>query len=116
MSALEAAEQALLAPGSMFELGEEEVLGERMRVFARRAPSLRALLERSASFGDAEYLVFGARRLGYREHLAQVASVARALREVYGVAKGDRVGILAANCPEWIVAFWATVSLGAVAV
>src|SRR5207248_4861939 len=34
----------------------------------------------------------------------------------YGVEKGDRVAILAANCPEWIVAFWATVSLGAIAV
>ena len=39
-----------------------------------------------------------------------VASVAQALRERYGVEKGDRVAILAANCPEWIVSFWAAVS------
>jgi acyl-CoA synthetase (AMP-forming)/AMP-acid ligase II len=32
------------------------------------------------------------------------------------VGPGDRVAILAANCPEWIVSFWATVSLGAIAV
>ena len=29
---------------------------------------------------------------------------------------GDRVAILAANCPEWIQTFWATVSLGAICV
>ena len=41
---------------------------------------------------------------------------ARSLRDEYGVGPGDRVAILAANCPEWIVTFWATVSLGAIAV
>ena len=38
------------------------------------------------------------------------------LRDEYGVGPGDRVAILAANCPEWIVTFWAAVSLGAIAV
>ena len=38
------------------------------------------------------------------------------LRDRYGVGPGDRVAILAANCPEWIVTFWATISLGAIAV
>src|SRR5262249_45373132 len=38
------------------------------------------------------------------------------LRQRYGVGKGDRIAILAANCPQWIAAFWATVSLGAIAV
>ena len=47
---------------------------------------------------------------------ARGRSVAAALRDRYGVGPGDRVAILAANCPEWIVTFWATVSLGAIAV
>ncbi len=100
----------------MFELVEEEVLGERMQVFKNRAPSLRALVERSAGFGDAEYVIFGERRITFAQHERAVASVARALRERFGVSPGDRVAILAANCPEWIVTFWATVSLGAIAV
>jgi acyl-CoA synthetase (AMP-forming)/AMP-acid ligase II len=45
-----------------------------------------------------------------------VASLAGALRDRYGIGHGDRVAILAANGPEWIQAFWATVSLGAVCV
>jgi acyl-CoA synthetase (AMP-forming)/AMP-acid ligase II len=87
-----------------------------MPVFKERAPSLRALLEASGAHGDREYVVQGDRRLTFAGHLRAVASVARALRDRYGVGPGDRVAILAANCPEWIVTWWAAVSLGAIAV
>src|SRR5512134_1250756 len=103
----------LTAPGAPFEITEEEVLGERMPVFRDRRRSLREVLAGSAALGPREYVVHGDRRVSYAEHLRLVASTARALRDLYGVRAGDRVAILAANCPEWIVAFWATVSLGA---
>jgi acyl-CoA synthetase (AMP-forming)/AMP-acid ligase II len=113
-------EAELTAPGGFFEVVEEEVLGERMAVFANRLPNLREAVVRSIGFGDAEYLMFGdgaeRRVITFLEHERAVASVAAALRERYGVGPGDRVAILAANCPEWIVTFWATVSLGAIAV
>jgi acyl-CoA synthetase (AMP-forming)/AMP-acid ligase II len=109
-------EQEMCKPGGYFEMEDAEVLGERMKVFKHRAPSLRHLLETSAGFGDKEYLVYEDRRITFQEHATAVASLARALAERYGVAKGDRVAILAANCPEWIMTFWAAVSLGAVAV
>jgi len=109
-------EGSLCGPGGPFELVEEFVLGERLRVFRHRASSLRNLLEASAAFGSREYIVCGDRRLTYADHLRAVASVAQTLQQRYGVGKGDRVGILAANHPEWIVTFWAAVSLGAVAV
>ncbi len=104
----------LTGPGGPFEIVEEDVLGERMRVFKNRARSLRDLLRSSAAHGEKEYLVHGDRRVSYREHLARVASAAAALRERYGIEKGDRVAILAANCAEWPIAFWATVSLGGI--
>ncbi len=107
--------QALFAPGAPFELAIETVLGERMHVFKRRRRSLRDLVAASDAFGDREFLVFGDRRLTFAEHGRQVASVASALRE-RGVGKGDRVAILGANSVEWIVTFFATVSLGAIAV
>ena len=106
----------LLGPGGMFELADEVVLGESMRVFRNRPRSLRELVERSVGFGDAEYFSFGDRRTSFASHAREVASVAAALRDHHGVGPGDRVAILAANCPEWIVAFWATTSLGAIAV
>jgi long-chain acyl-CoA synthetase len=103
----------LTAPGSPFEIAEELVLGERMAVYRNRRRSLREILAASAAFGEREYIVHGDRRISYAEHLRLVASTARALRELHGVRAGDRVAILAANCPEWIVTFWACVSLGA---
>ena len=104
----------LTGPGGLFEVVEEDVLGERMRVFKNRARSLRDLLRSSAAHGEKEYLVHDAQRVSYAQHLARVASAALVLRERYGVGQGDRVAILAANCAEWPVAFWATVSLGGV--
>ena len=55
------------------------------------------------------------RKLTYRELIAAVASAARALLQ-QGIGKGDRVAILSENRPEWIIAYLATTSLGAVAV
>ena len=109
-------EQALYGPEGPFALEDSVVLGERMKVFKNRAASLRALIEVSSFFGEKEYIIYENRRVSYAEHLRAVASVAKALRDTYGVGKGDRVAIVSANNPEWIVTFWATVSLGAIAV
>jgi len=104
----------LTGPGGFFETAEEEVLGERLRVFKNRPRSLREVLQTSGLHGDKEYIVDGDRRLTYAGLQQRVASVAHGLRERYGIGKGDRVAILAANCAEWPIAFWATVSLGGV--
>ena len=119
-SRLSSVEKQLLSPGSPFELVEEEVLGERVRVFANRARSLRDFLLRAREFSDAEYMVFqgtdSERRYTFGEHEALVASAAAAFADRYGIGPGDRVAVLAANCPEWVISFWATVSLGAICV
>ncbi|WP_449060647.1 class I adenylate-forming enzyme family protein [Planomonospora algeriensis] len=106
----------LTGPGGEFELAEEEVLGSRMRVFANRHGNLGEVLAASARFGDRDYVVTEHERLSFAAHAVQAASLARALHRRYGVRAGDRVAIFAANSPAWIVSFWATVALGAVAV
>jgi acyl-CoA synthetase (AMP-forming)/AMP-acid ligase II len=117
VAALREIEARLTAPGAPFEIVEEDVFGAPIRVFKERVPSLRVLLAASAAHGDAEYLVCDdGRRISYAENLRRVAKLAAALRDQFGVRPGDRVAILAANCPEWIETFWATVSLGATAV
>src|SRR3954462_4513287 len=98
-----------------FDLAEEEVLGHRMTVFRDRHRSLRALLDASLAFGDRDYLVDGDRRISYAGHHAAVGRVAQWLAQ-QGVGKGDRVAILGRNSIEWVLTFWATVSLGAIAV
>ncbi|MFD4191717.1 acetoacetate--CoA ligase [Amycolatopsis thermoflava] len=52
-------------------------------------------------------------RLTYRELREQVAAARAALVEL-GVGRGDRVVALAPNCPQTLVAFLATASLGAI--
>jgi acyl-CoA synthetase (AMP-forming)/AMP-acid ligase II len=106
----------LTAAGAPFEIARDDVRGQRLEVFTHRQRSLAQLVRDSARFGDAEYLVSVSERLTFAEHHDRVAALATALREEYGVRPGDRVAICAANRPDWVVVFWATVSLGAVAV
>ena len=114
MATLDEIRARVTGPGGPCETVEEEVLGQRMSVFKGRARSLRELLERTGQHADKEYIVHGERRVTYAEHLDLVASVARGLQERYGVGPGDRVAILAENSTEWILTFWATISLGGV--
>jgi len=109
----------LTQPGGFFETATESVNGEDMTVIAGRMKSLREMLAASANHdgGNARYYVFDdGREATYAHNIARVASIAAALRDRHGIGHGDRVAILAANCPEWIETFWATVSLGAIAV
>jgi acyl-CoA synthetase (AMP-forming)/AMP-acid ligase II len=109
-------EARLTGPGAPFEIVHEPVFGEVMPVFRQRARSLRELLVASTVHGDLEYLVCGELRLSFAQHARVVASVAKAFADRFGIGKGDRVAILAANCPEWIVSFWAALTLGAIPV
>ncbi|MFD7862483.1 class I adenylate-forming enzyme family protein [Streptomyces sp. NPDC057682] len=106
----------LTGPGGRFELSEEEVLGSRLPVFRHRQRALHEVLHASVAHADRDFIVTADRRIGFARHAAEVASLAEVLREEYGIGVGDRVAIAAANSPEWIQTFWATVSIGAVAV
>ncbi|MCX3287648.1 AMP-binding protein [Streptomyces sp. NEAU-H22] len=55
------------------------------------------------------------RRWTYAEFGAAVGELASALH-ASGVAKGDRVGIWAVNCPEWVLVQYATARIGAIMV
>jgi acyl-CoA synthetase (AMP-forming)/AMP-acid ligase II len=104
----------LTGPGGPFEIVTETVLGERVQVFKNRARSLREVLAASAAHGAKEHLVEGERRLTFADHLGHVASVAAALRDRYGIGRGDRVAVLSENRIEWPLSFWATQALGGI--
>jgi long-chain acyl-CoA synthetase len=117
LTALGAATERLTQPGTPFAVDEETVLGERMRVFAHRPRSLRAVLEGGSRHGDRDAYVFDdGRRIRFSDLVPQVASLAGVLRDRHGIGPGDRVAICAANCPEWILLLWAVASLDAVLV
>jgi fatty-acyl-CoA synthase len=75
-------------------------------------------LDRTAArVGDLEALVECAsgRRWSYPELVAEVDACALGL-DALGVQKGDRVGIWAPNCAEWVFVQYGTAKLGAVLV
>ncbi|MEV5872987.1 AMP-binding protein [Streptomyces sp. NPDC052101] len=77
-----------------------------------------ASLDRAvATWPDREALVDvpSGRRWTYAQFAADVDRVAYGLL-ASGVAKGDRVGIWAVNCPEWVLVQYATARIGAIMV
>ena len=103
----------LCGPGAPFELVEEEVLGEKLRVFAQRPRNMRDVMVSAAEkHGDSPYLVFGDETVTYRELPGRVASYAAVLAEEYGVGKGDRVAIASANTVEYALTIWACIVIG----
>jgi long-chain acyl-CoA synthetase len=84
--------------------------------------SLYSILENSArAFPDAPALSFwlpGApmgKTITYRDLLAQVEQFSAVLASL-GIGKGDRVGLVLPNCPQYVIAYFATLRLGAVVV
>ncbi|WP_137723063.1 class I adenylate-forming enzyme family protein [Prescottella subtropica] len=106
----------LTGPGGEFEIVEEPVLGARMTVMKNRAGSVGDLLTASLAWGERDYIVTADRRISFTQNAADSYALAAALKDRFGVEKGDRVAILAANTPEWITTFWATQALGAITV
>jgi acyl-CoA synthetase (AMP-forming)/AMP-acid ligase II len=108
--------EELTAPGAQFAYSEQEVRGMTMRVFDGAPPDMRFLWEMSAGFGDKTYIVYEDERITYAEAHAAVRSLAHHLVNEHSIGSGDRVAIAMRNYPEWAIAYWATVVIGAAAV
>jgi long-chain acyl-CoA synthetase len=106
----------LTAPGQLFEMEDLVIRGVPTRTWKSAPSTLRTVLELSSLHGDQDFLVYEDERYSFAEHFRIVATLGRALTEQYGVGKGDRVAIAMRNLPEWVMAFWAAISVGAVVV
>ena len=115
MSTLTETLATLTGPGGPFEVVTEPVNDIETRVYKQRMQSLRELVNQGRGHGDRDALVQGDSRHTFAELAQRISSVAAGLLSI-GVDKGDRVAIIAANSPDWLVTFWATVSIGAVSV
>ncbi|MFB3738570.1 MAG: long-chain fatty acid--CoA ligase [Candidatus Velamenicoccus archaeovorus] len=78
--------------------------------------SVFTMLEASARrFPDAPALAWLGRRLSYRWLLAEVERFSGVLAAL-GVRRGDRVGLIMPNCPQYVICYYAAARLGAIAV
>lgn len=77
--------------------------------------SLTEFLEEAAEkYPDHTALTQGERETSYRELLELTGRAAAALHET-GVRRGDRVGLMLPNCPEYVVGFFGAMRIGATA-
>jgi long-chain acyl-CoA synthetase len=107
------AHHLLTQPGSMFEVGETEIRGVQTKIWKAALPTLREVFERSAAFGAREYLVYEEERVTFGQFRGAVLRLAAQLR-ADGVRPGERVALIMRNLPEWPVAFWAAILVGAI--
>ena len=112
---LEQVDALLTAPGSRLEMAEAVIRGVPTRVWKNTPPSLAFLARHSRSHGDRLFTVYEDERISFDASFRAAAALAAELRQ-RGVGKGDRVAIAMVNLPEWPVAFFAVVALGAIAV
>ena len=106
--------KGLTGPDGYFPVRVEKVRGYDVPVLANRRQSLRDFVEGCRAHGDAEFLVLDERRITHDHFVDLVAAEAAALNADHGITRGDRVGILAANSPDWVIAYFALVSSGAI--
>lgn len=116
LRSLTAVTSRLLAGGSPFEMDTVEIRGRPTRVWKHAPATMRVCLEASLEHGDATALVYGEERLSHAEYYRTAATLAHRLVDEYGIREGDRVAVAMRNYPEWAIAFFATVSIGAIAV
>jgi acyl-CoA synthetase (AMP-forming)/AMP-acid ligase II len=105
----------LIGPGQLFEIETLQVRGSPMRSYRHAPKSLRDIWLGTAGYQDREYLIFEDERCTYAQAQQFTASIANWLAQ-HGVQPGDRVAIAMRNYPEWMLSYWAVVSMGAVAV
>ncbi len=78
--------------------------------------SVFGMLEASArKYPGTTAIAWFGRKLSYGDLLAETERCSAALAAL-GVAKGDRVALIMPNCPQYVIAYYATVRLGAIVV
>jgi long-chain acyl-CoA synthetase len=110
---IDQAHTLMTQPGSPLEIEEVLIRGVPTKTWKNLPPSLRAVVEAAKAHGERIYLVYEDERVSYDAFHRAVARLAAEMR-AQGVAKGDRVAVIMRNLPEWVVAFYAAASLGAI--
>jgi fatty-acyl-CoA synthase len=79
--------------------------------------NLSDLIDRNAAFTpDRLALRFAGQDLSYAAFAARIEAVARGLQSAHSIRRGDRVALLAANHPDYLVLLFACARLGAMLV
>ena len=102
----------LTAPGAPWELAEDAA---GLRYFVKAPRNLAEAIAVARQHGDREFLVYEGERRTFNNLLDEADRIAAAL-QAHGIGAGDRVALAMRNYPEWMAAFIAVVTTGAVIV
>ncbi len=110
------ANAALAGSDSLLNVAPGRVGEHEMHVYTKAPPTMHAIMAMAAQqYGDRELLVYQEERVTFSAFGRACEHFAGILKEEYGIEKGDRVAIIMRNYPQWPVAFFAALSLGAIA-
>jgi long-chain acyl-CoA synthetase len=109
------ADAILTAPGAPYEMEETLVRGRRVRVWKNVPATLLDVFRAGRAHGEKTFLVYEGERVSFEAFHRATAALAHELAAA-GVSKGDRVAVAMRNLPEWPVAFYAPILVGAIAV
>ena len=108
------ANNILTASGMQGEVIEIEICGVLTKTWKNAPATLRTVVERARLHADKTFLVYQNERATFEEFYMAVSKLSHQF-VAQGVVKGDRIAIIMRNLIEWPVAFYAAVSIGAIA-
>ena len=102
----------LTVPGAPYELAGDADSG---LYYAQAPANLVEALSVARQHGDREFLIYQNERRSFNDLMNEADALAAAL-QAHGIVKGDRVALAMRNYPEWMAAFIAVTTIGAVIV
>lgn len=116
VSKLAESREQLTQPGAPFEYYEETLNGVVYKLYKQAPDTMREALAVGRNHGEAMFLQYEGESWNFNQFFTSVDAIAYQLIHKYQINKGDRVAIAMRNYPEWMMAYAAAISLGAVAV
>ena len=117
LSKLDAAQTQLIAPGSPFEVQELQLQdGVTIRHYPKAPIHLREALNAGRKYGESIFITYEDEVITFNDFFNQVDRLSHYLIQECKIQRGDRIAIAMRNYPEWMIAFTATVSIGAIIV
>ena len=104
----------MTAPGAKFELEEKAINGITLKTYKNAPATLRDIVIGSQEWAGREYIVYEDERITFGANFKAAVHLANKLRNEFGVKKGDRVAVVMRNYPQWPVAFFAPLLIGAI--
>jgi acyl-CoA synthetase (AMP-forming)/AMP-acid ligase II len=105
----------LIGPGREFELETVDVGGHPRKVFKSAPRNLAGLYRLAEPFADRLLVVQDDTRITFADGFARSASLAKHLREDFGVKEGTVVAVVTSNRWEWVIALMAITAAGGIA-